>query len=210
MDANAAINSGDAQRVEKASDSSIKPQKEETKQVGLSDALHDKAELPKIASSESIMPTKTDQKKTAGDNSGGGGLNTADTLMAKRAHEIILNNPVDMITPTLTILGDPYYLGDSGFGNFVSKQLKGIESMNADHSIDYINNEVHILVNFRTPIDIDMSTGTYDFGTPTRVVDKFSGLYQVTTCANNFSKGKFTQQIELMRINGQNATTEQK
>lgn len=131
---------------------------------------------------------------------GGGSRDTPETIAAKTAHDVFIGIG-DMVNVSMTILGDPYYLGDSGMGNYTASASEW-ENMNADYSIDYQNGEVDILVNFRTPLDFDPAKGAYDFG-PTEIVNQFSGLFWVTQCESTFNRGRFTQTLELIRRNGQ-------
>jgi hypothetical protein len=140
-------------------------------------------------------------------NSKGGSLSdTSTTRLVKQAHDIIING-VDMINPKLKILGDPFFVGDSGWGNYTAQETSR-DHINADHSMNYQNGEVYVIVNFRTPLDIDMATGIYDFG-DTKVVSQFSGLYNVSSVESSFSKGKFTQELDLLRQTGQDPETGQ-
>ena len=155
-------------------------------------------------------PTGSDelpiQRKATGLGSntlGQGGSSSAEkpeTTAARQAHDIFVNG-VDMILTNMTILGDPYYLGDSGMGNY-NAQKTNFENLNADQSMDYQNGEVDVIVNFRTPIDIDASKGAYTMG-PTSLINKFSGLYKVLQVESKFSRGRFTQNLQLSRRIGQ-------
>lgn len=151
-------------------------------------------EAPKAVVYDSIT-TNTGTSSSAKD--------TPETRAAKEFQNNVLNNPFDMVNTTLTILGDPYYLGDSGMGNYTAPKSQ-YENMNADYSIDYQTGEVDITVDFRTPIDIDMSKGAYTFG-PTKLINQFSGLYQVTRVESTFARGRFTQVLTLIRRAGQSS-----
>jgi hypothetical protein len=142
---------------------------------------------------------------TANSGTGVSGKDTPETRAAKEFQNNVLNNPFDMVNTTLTILGDPYYLGDSGMGNYTAAKSQ-YENMNADYSIDYQTGEVDITVDFRTPIDLDMSKGAYTFG-PTKLINQFSGLYQVTRVESTFNRGRFTQNLTLIRRPGQTSDT---
>ena len=151
------------------------------------------------------VETRSDQTNL---NSGTGtvGGDTPETMAAKEFQNMVVNNGADMIVTTLTILGDPYYLGDSGIGNYTAAASQ-YENLNSDYSIDYQTGEVDIIVKFRTPIDIDMSKNAYTFG-PTELISEFSGLYQVQQVESNFSRGKFTQVLTLNRRLGQTTDKE--
>jgi hypothetical protein len=133
---------------------------------------------------------------------GGGPYDDNRSIVARQFQEALLNSPADMLTAEITIMGDPYYIADSGIGNF-SNTNSGRMNITSTGAIDYQSGEVDIIVNFRTPIDIDPTTGYADFGA-TNLVEGFSGLYQVTEVENLFSSGKFTQVIKTVRRLKQN------
>lgn len=131
---------------------------------------------------------------------GGGGLENAATIAARQFHDAITSG-VDMIALTVTILGDPYYMGDSGMGNY-SAVASDNRYINSDYSINYQSGEVHVLMNFRTPVDIDQSTGLFSF-TSTAEVPQFSGLYKILSAVSKFNRGKFTQTLKMIRMPNQ-------
>jgi hypothetical protein len=131
---------------------------------------------------------------------GGGGLDDNASIAARQFHDSITSN-TSMINLNLTILGDPYYLGDSGMGNY-SAVATDNKFINADGAMNYQSGRVLINVNFRTPIDINLEDGVYDFST-TAGVPQFSGLYLVTLVTSNFRRGKFTQTLKLNRLPNQ-------
>lgn len=204
LHANVGNNSGDQVQTEQRSNLSESPnQKHDPQQDQIAKQLFNIDDLPDTEN-EIIIPTKTDQTESSGTGKGGGSLNTNETLLTKQAHDIILNG-TDMISPAMEIWGDPFYIADSGMGNFSSKQVKKLDNINADHSMNYQSSEIDIVVNFRSPVDIDGASGTYKFGN-TRIIDQFSGLYQVRRCESLFAKGRFTQTLSLTRRPGQNGT----
>ena len=152
------------------------------------------------------LPRTTQNDSTATQTGvGGGGRDTPETMAARQFQKNVVNNAVDMVNTTMTILGDPYYLGDSGMGNYTAKSTQ-YEQLNNDGAINYQSGEVMIIVNFRTPIDIDVSKSAYTFG-PTELVNEFSGLFKVNQVDSNFSRGKFTQTLKMIRLPGQTTDT---
>jgi hypothetical protein len=134
------------------------------------------------------------------DNKGGGGLDRAATRAA-RAFQDALTCPNDIFDLNLKIMGDPYYIAHSGLGNYTSESTQ-YANLNADGTMNYENGEVDIIVNFRSPIDINQTTGLYNFGpnTKTAPVNRFSGAYCVTSVSNVFDeRGQFTQTIHAFR-----------
>jgi hypothetical protein len=136
--------------------------------------------------SYSLTSTSTDRR-------GGGGAETQATRAARVFHDAITKG-TDMMKLNLEIWGDPYYIAQSGTGNYTSKQAT--KNLNSDGTINYQNGEVYITVNFRTPIDINQTTGLYNFvgGTSAPVV-QWSGLYRLRKITSTFANGKFTQQL---------------
>lgn len=141
------------------------------------------------------------QESSENPGSGGGGgaaMESPAVKVARMFNDAIVNSAVDMITMDLTVLGDPYYLADSGIGNYSSPAAA--RGYTSDGSMDYQRSEVEVDVNFRTPIDYDDTSGGMIFPRRgTEPVGQFSGLYKVLTVQNNFSGGKFTQVLSLLR-----------
>lgn len=138
-----------------------------------------------------------------------GGINLLpENIVAMNFNEALINSSVDLINVDLTIHGDPYYVADSGMGNYNSPGLGGSLNFLSDGSINYQQSEVHILINFRTPLDYGPD-GYMEFpGLGSVPVKQFSGLYKVLYCRNNFKGGEFTQTLNLIRIRNQDINPE--
>jgi len=63
-----------------------------------------------------------------------------------------------------------------------------------------MNNEVFVVVNFKTPFDYQVEGATMEMP---RVVNQFSGLFSCWAVTHSFSKGKFEQTLKLTRRRGQ-------
>ena len=140
---------------------------------------------------------------TPSDGIGGGGLETEQTQAAKQFHESI-TSASGMLSLDLKIIGDPYFIAQSGMGNYTSAPTQ-YQNLNSDGSVNYQGSEVDIKVNFRTPVDINQTTGLYDFGKASKSapVLTWSGIYQVTKVVSHFDNGQFTQTLTGPRRNGQ-------
>ena len=150
-----------------------------------------------------VIPTTVSYSglRTGTDYRGGGGPETAATRAARVFHDAITNG-IDMQMLNLEIVGDPYWIAQSGTGNYSSMTIA--ENLTEDGSVNYQNGEVHCMVNFRTPIDINQSTGMYNFGTGASApVIAFSGLYRINKITNTFKDGKFVQVLEGNRVEQQ-------
>jgi hypothetical protein len=150
--------------------------------------------------------------KTSTDGKGGGGTDTQVQRIGRTFHDAI-TNPYDMIVLDLEIMGDPYWIVSSGMGNYTSKSVDGVKDLNKDGSVNWQTSEVDVIVNFRSPIDINQTTGMYDFKGP-NIQDMtknpkagpaigFTGLYCVNLVTSTFRNGEFRQTLKGYRRNGQ-------
>lgn len=138
-------------------------------------------------------------------NVGDGPNDDYRSLIAKNFQDALLNSPADMMTMELEIMGDPYYLADSGMGNF--SDMPQTFNQNSDGSMNYQSGEVDIILNFRTPVDYS-STGEIEFSKGFDAAG-FSGLYNVLEVENKWSGSKYTQLLKTIRrpIQDPKATT---
>ena len=121
-------------------------------------------------------------------------------------NENIMNSQVDLLNLTLSIVGDTYFLPNSGMGNLV---IRNVFSTNPDiefgkREMDYLNGMCHVEVFFNTPVDIDEKTGDMKSaaiaggdGTAVRL-GTFSAIYRVVEVESTFRGGKFEQDLRLV------------
>ena len=136
---------------------------------------------------------------------------TTKGKIAREFHKALINSTVDLVNVNLKIMGDPWYLSDSGIGNYQARS--GFMMFDDEKKqMDYVRQQVFIYLNFRTPFDIDpVSEGGLLTSKGGMVVKSFSGLYRVTVVASDFSGGQFTQELTLIRAPNQtNLDTDQK
>lgn len=136
---------------------------------------------------------------TTSDRSGGGGAETPATRAARLYHDALIYGN-DMINIDLRIVGDPAFLHHSGFGNYTAKPTQW-PTVNVDGTVNYQSGEVYIVVNFRTPIEIDQTTGMYQFHgeIPTTPLMQYSGLFIVQLVTSTFKNGQFEQTLKCRR-----------
>jgi hypothetical protein len=148
-----------------------------------------------------VMPTivKYLGTLTGTDRKGGGGSETEATRAARLFMDAVTNGH-DLLDLKMTIVGDPYFIIQSGTGNYTSKASQ-YSNLNVDGSVNYQNGEVAINVKFRTPIDINQVTGLYNFGGTTQYapVMQYSGLYRIYELKSILSGGQFTQVLNGQR-----------
>jgi hypothetical protein len=71
--------------------------------------------------------------------------------------------------------------------------------------------EVHIVVNFRTPIDFSQETGMYQFtgDMPSSPLMQYSGLFIARQVTSTFKGGKFEQRLKCQRAPGQESAKDE-
>lgn len=136
---------------------------------------------------------------------GGSSIDNNKIRAARRFHDLIVNSDIDLLELDLEIFGDPYFMADSGMGNYNS-QSAGL-FLTQDGTIDYQRSEVAVLVNFRTPVDYLGNTMAFPED-GTLAIDAFSGLYRVLTLTNTVNNGRFTQRLQLLRYRNQSETNQ--
>ena len=127
------------------------------------------------------------------------GQDTTQELVAKSFHRAFLNNSADLITIDLEILGDPYWMVDSGISNYFAPPSVENELTTGDGTMNYEGSDVYIYLTFKTPRDIDESRGLYEFPNNGRE-SPFSGIYKVVQCENTFADGTYRQKLKCIRM----------
>lgn len=121
--------------------------------------------------------------------------------MAETFHQRLLNSDVDLITAEIEIWGDPFYL-PSQSGNYMPERAQGTPSMTDEGYMTYIENQVYIIINFRTPLDYSQNSHNMLFPDE-KIVPEFSGIFQVLSVENTFEGGQFKQRLDLIRSRSQ-------
>jgi len=140
---------------------------------------------------------------------GGGASEGSVASIARQLNDMLIHTFNDMIQVDLQIHGDPYFLADAGLGNFVGIPNPVNSMITIDGSMNPVDGEIHVVLNFRTPIDYDDDSGfvKYPLGGFLPIA-MFSGVYQVVHVTNNFKNGTFTQTLRLNRKRNQDLTLE--
>lgn len=156
----------------------------------------------------STIPTQLSYSANTTKTSQLGGAKDDAVSIAARQLDDILKKGYDMMRLNLEIIGDPYWIGHSGLGNYNAVPTE-VRNLNADGSVNHQRGEVIIQVNFGTPTDINQSTGLYAMTKSSAIapVGGFTGQYKVTIVESKFGDGKFTQTLTGYRLmNGSEAT----
>ena len=136
------------------------------------------------------------------------GSNTTETtLAASVVKSIYSESRGDMLNLKLKILGDPHFIKqDDLYVNPGQSNYPDNRVMLNDGTISMDNAEIFCKVTFRTPVDMDQSTGLIRTD-GSYVESKFSGLYKILTIDNEFSRGQFIQTLDCVRIFDSNSKT---
>lgn len=119
--------------------------------------------------------------------------------IAQMFHNRLVNQVTDLITAEMKIFGDPYFLPQQT-GNHFGTEEPDNPLITQDGTMNYMQNEVFIVVNFKTPFDYQIDGATMEFP---KNVPQFSGLFSCWAVTNTFSQGKFEQTLKLIRRRGQ-------
>lgn len=149
--------------------------------------------------------TKRDPELLARVNKGGPGTSDTEKKVAENFHQAFINgSSADLVKVNLEILGDPYWIVDSGMGNYFSPANESNDQITQDGTMNYENGDIFVYLTFRTPADINEVTGLYDFSINGKE-SPFSGIYRVISCENQFQDGTFKQKLDCLRMIGQSS-----
>ena len=144
-------------------------------------------------------------KEVVGTSSGGqsAGLDNSAISVARQFNDRLMHSDTaGLIRVDMTIMGDPFYISDSGTGNYHAKDTS-YTNMNADGHLNHTNGQVHINLMFRSPVDLNPLDGSYIFPEDLIVVDQYSGIYYVPKVVHRISGNQFTQTLSMVRLNNQ-------
>lgn len=131
---------------------------------------------------------------------GGSGSKETEQFVAESfQNAFITGSSADMVTINLEIMGDTYWLLESGMSNHFVKPGEQSDFILEDGTANYEGTEVYIYLSFRTPIDISETTSLYEFSSEGKE-SSFSGIYRVTQCESMFNDGMFKQKLRCLRI----------
>jgi hypothetical protein len=133
------------------------------------------------------------------------GNKTPEKMVEDAFQNAYMKSSADMINLEIDIIGDTYYLSDSGLNsNYFAKKGPN-DQTTADESMNYEGSEIFVYLSFRTPVEPNLSVvqqgGLYDF--PQAGESPYSGVFKVVALVHKFSNGTFTQTLNLIRIPGQ-------
>ena len=131
---------------------------------------------------------------------GAGTASNTEQRVAESFHKAITQGTGDLISVDLEILGDTYWMVESGMGNYFSPTGQSTQ-ITDDGSVNYEAGDVFVFLTFNTPADVNTDTGLYDFQTgASSKTSPFGGIYRVTKCESHFVDGMFKQKLRCLRM----------
>lgn len=134
-------------------------------------------------------------------SAGGSGYRSTEQEIAEEFQRAFLSGgSADLIKVNLEILGDTYWIVDSGYSNYFSPARPEAQ-ITEDGSMNYESGDVYIYLTFRTPADVDETTGLYNFNGLVQE-SPFGGIYRVTQVESSFQDGVWRQKLTCLRMPG--------
>jgi hypothetical protein len=134
------------------------------------------------------------------------GDKTIGQQIAENFQYAFINSSADLVNLEMEILGDPYFLADSGINSNYFAAKGANSQITADNTLNYEATDIFVHITFRTPIEPNLGTskegGLYSFPNDGGI-SPYSGQYKLTRIENKFVNGNFTQTLNLLRVLGQ-------
>jgi hypothetical protein len=134
------------------------------------------------------------------------GDKTVEQMVADNFAKAFLESSKDLVNIDFEILGDPFYLSDSGLMAAYFAEAGPNDQVNADGSMNWEGGQIFCEINFRNPLEPNLGVtgqgGLWNFpngGAPS----PFSGLYQIHEVINKFNGGVYQQTLKAVRVQGQ-------
>lgn len=112
----------------------------------------------------------------------------------------------DLIKVQVDILGDPYFLSDSGLNTNYNAPQGPSYQIRSDGAMNYEGSQIFVFMAFRTPVEPKLGVsgdgGLYSFPGDGGI-SPFSGIYQLLQVENKWSSGTYTQTLHMIRVLGQ-------
>jgi hypothetical protein len=151
-------------------------------------------------SPNSVMPMVVKPQVFNAKSRATGGIVTAKNVAVADLEDSLMTlSSADMLNVQLKILGDPQFIKqDDCFYSPLIYVPTSDPRLTPNNSLRTDYGEIYVLLTFRTPVDIDESTGLMSFSKYRTSV--FSGIYRVLTVQSEFARGQFTQTLNLIRL----------
>jgi hypothetical protein len=138
---------------------------------------------------------------------GGAYADTAAVKAARQFQKAALESK-DLIRIQMEILGDPYYMAESGTIDISMVPSAENPFITVNGIMTSEVTEIRTFVRFKTPIDVPAFGSLYEFPKNGDTYSPFSGLYRIVIVTHMFKDGQFSQILDMIRDRDQPQTTE--
>jgi hypothetical protein len=139
----------------------------------------------------------------------GGEVTAKQVAVADLESSLLTMSGADMLHVKLKIIGDPHFIKQDDvfyppkLNQQVSENKSGDDPrLVANGSLTMDTGEVYAQLLFRTPVDIDETTGLMRFEEKYKI-SSFSGLYKILTVNTQLRNGQFIQDLDMVRLPNQ-------
>ena len=163
----------------------------------------------------SVMPMQVKpQVYNAKARATGGSISPVSVAVADLEDSLMTLSAADMLNVQLTIVGDPQFIKqddcffspllpttstNSVLAGRIGVNTVGDPRLTPNGSIRTDYTEIYVRLMFKTPTDVDESTGLIKFNSNYKT-SIFSGLYKILQVTSDFKNGQFTQILNLIRL----------
>ena len=163
---------------------------------------------PKNAKKSPITPTKTVPVGDQANATASGNLKKDSVGVASGSVAEHLNNggAADQLQVKIKIVGDPQFIKQDELYVYQKSMREIVEEATGyvgdgsdTNSIDMNASEIHALLTWKTPMDIDEVTGGLRKD-PRYLISGFSGIYNILEVETTLAQGKFEQTVDMVRL----------
>ncbi len=154
--------------------------------------------MPKLEIDKTISPLR--YHPTSGNNEQKSSYDKTSDQALDFFKSVLSSARGDMINIQMKIIGDPEFIKQD--------DLLYVDSQTTSRVIDQFGSlvtdagEIFVYLNFKTPSDVNQKTGLMDFDT-WKNESSFNGVYKIITVTSEFSRGQFVQNLDLIRVFGE-------
>jgi len=161
---------------------------------------------PNAGTPSVVQPVISQAQATAGSDA----FTAREMAVADLDESLMTMSGADQLQVNLKIIGDPAYIKQDdifyppdAFDNVQEPDPGTDLRVTLNNSLRTDFGELYVQLLFKTPDDINESTGMMFAPNDRKQTSVFSGLFKVLTVTSNFSQGVFTQVLNLIRLSRQ-------
>jgi hypothetical protein len=116
-----------------------------------------------VSNGQLSEPAPATEEVTRSTDHANGGQRLSASVAAKRSiaqafHDTLINSNVDLINAEMEIWGDPFWIPESGTGNYNAAPSNINPNLTADGTVTGQHSDIFVVINFRTPFDYNSNS----------------------------------------------------